>query len=553
MRDHQVTRRPIPVEQSILWKPVHDPHYVLASLQPRDGGRRKVFIRQQVIGRVEAAVRTNGRHAFGLLVGQFYQCPVTAVEYLVVESMAEESSVSDEKGLTARLAQALSERSKEQQPHFRVLPEARGEILGWYRGVPALEFKAPSEITSVHAMLFQQPWQISFAVETPGHGTGGAVFLHDPVDHCWFHAPFYELLDHATKPEEPKRTLLKWPQYMTMDSVTVVKHEPTPVVDLADARTKLPYQRPWLSRPTTKETGGPIRPAPSIADIPVPEVSPSRPLPNPPLAPRMASTPQVPLSKAPDELSAPSTTEATARDGHDTAPAADRPAAQAMHEGLADVPHPSRDRSIHRRVDKPGLKKLSIVDDRDQKIGAPAKGARISDADDTALGDSASRYIDLARSEGFFIAARFDAVQSFWVLNEPYSGLLLTVVTTDAEVLDATLHYNLQTDEAGLSRTPFREHRDVSSKTIYGRESCVEGLRERCRRLRATNALVREWKVTPEISFLTPAEWESIPASSTSADRGASAISGLNKSRVAALPPGIRTQFHFAGGEEAQA
>ena len=37
MRDH-VTRRPMPVEQSILWKPLRDSHYVVASLQPADSG-----------------------------------------------------------------------------------------------------------------------------------------------------------------------------------------------------------------------------------------------------------------------------------------------------------------------------------------------------------------------------------------------------------------------------------------------------------------------------------------------------------------------------------
>ena len=76
MRDH-ATRRAMPVEQSILWKPLHDAHYVVASLQARDGGRRKVFVRQQALAAAAAHVRGHGRRTIGLLLGQFYECPVS--------------------------------------------------------------------------------------------------------------------------------------------------------------------------------------------------------------------------------------------------------------------------------------------------------------------------------------------------------------------------------------------------------------------------------------------------------------------------------------------
>jgi hypothetical protein len=61
-----------------------------------------------------------------------------------------------------------------------------------------------------------------------------------------------------------------------------------------------------------------------------------------------------------------------------------------------------------------------------------------------------------------------------------------------------------------------------------------------------TNALLREWKVTPAISFLTPGEWESIPVSGAPADRGGHAISDLNKARIAELPEGVQSQFHLS-------
>jgi hypothetical protein len=224
-----------------------------------------------------------------------------------------------------------------------------------------------------------------------------------------------------------------------------------------------------------------------------------------------------------------------------------------IEPGLADAPRGNRDRVGSRRVGRSG-EKLSIVDDYDQRPTAQSGTRRISDDDDTAMGDDAARYIEIARAESFFVAAKFDTAggqggETLWVLNEPYSGLLLAVVSMNSQVVDATLHYNLQTNAEGLKKAPFPEHRDPESKTIYVRETCMDGLRARCRHLRATNALLREWKVTPAISFLTPGEWESIPVSEAPADRGAHVIGNLNKARIAELPEGVRSQFHLSAGE----
>jgi hypothetical protein len=190
------------------------------------------------------------------------------------------------------------------------------------------------------------------------------------------------------------------------------------------------------------------------------------------------------------------------------------------------------------------------VDDHDQR-STPISARRVGDNEDTSTGDDPGRYIEMARTEGFFIAARFDSnatgrAETLWILNEPYSGLLLAVGATESEVLDATLHYNVQTDDAGLRRTPFPEHRDPLSKTIYVRETCMEALRARCQRLRATNTLVREWKVTPTIPFLTPGEWESIAAM----DRRVGSVADITNARLADLPPGLRSQFHLGGVSE---
>jgi hypothetical protein len=135
------------------------------------------------------------------------------------------------------------------------------------------------------------------------------------------------------------------------------------------------------------------------------------------------------------------------------------------------------------------------------------------DLEDTTATDGPYRYLALARREGFQVSAKLDRgtperAETVWLLNESESGLRLTVVTTDQEVREASLHYNIRTDDDALLRLTPPEHRDVESRTIYVREPCVAELRSRCRRLRATGALAREWKVTPTLHpYAAPAQY----------------------------------------------
>jgi hypothetical protein len=126
------------------------------------------------------------------------------------------------------------------------------------------------------------------------------------------------------------------------------------------------------------------------------------------------------------------------------------------------------------------------------------------DLDDTAASDEPARYLSLARREGFEVSEEIERgspeyPETFWLLYEREYGLRLIVVTTDEEVREASLHYNLRTDDDALLRSTPPEHRDLASRTIYGRETCLDKLRARCRRLRATGALQRDWKVSPAL------------------------------------------------------
>jgi hypothetical protein len=146
----------------------------------------------------------------------------------------------------------------------------------------------------------------------------------------------------------------------------------------------------------------------------------------------------------------------------------------------------------------------------------PVRAVPSPDGEDTSRHDPPFRYLALASREGFVVITNSDSGRAdhldSWLLEQPELGMLLTVLTSDRSVCEAMLHYNLRVDDdARLSRTP-REYRDLESRTIYVREATVENLRARCQQLRATGALVREWKVSPPIDLPQPAR-SAIPES----------------------------------------
>jgi hypothetical protein len=129
---------------------------------------------------------------------------------------------------------------------------------------------------------------------------------------------------------------------------------------------------------------------------------------------------------------------------------------------------------------------------------------RTDDGEDTTASDHPYRYLALARREGFQVSANLErtgaqGAETVWLLNESEYGLQITLVTSDVAVIDATLHYNCRIKDEAVLRATSPEHRDLDSHTIYVRESCVEGLRAKCRHLRGGGALRRDWMVTPHI------------------------------------------------------
>ena len=514
---NRTKRRPMPLDQSIHWKPLRDSHYVVASLQVGDGGRRHIFVEQHVLARVQSEARsTHGRRAVGLLLGHFFECSVTGADYMVIDHVAEHhagtgdhSVLGDDADLAASIAHAIGALKGRNQP----------QLIGWYRVAASIEAKPSPSTASVHASHFPQPWQTVLVVAADTLSAfGGAFFLHDGSNSRWFYAPFYELAPKA--PELPKATYVSWPQYMTAEEVTPVHVEPTPALPPS----------PSLPRPALDDRVAP----PSLGDDGWANVD------------QDVQVGDDTIQFRPPRDAA---IEWAATDATSAAPAP--PTTPSDPSGMraeADA-KTARTRLLSRLGDREVSRAAAV--EGVEKRTTPPRIPRVSDDDDTSASDDSVRFIELARTEGFFVATRFDAAgesgaaDALWVLNEPYSGLLLTVVTSGAEVVDASLHYNLQTDDAGLLRVPFPEHRDPDSKTIYVRETCVEGLRERCRRLRATNALVRDWRVAPSLSFLTPGEWQSPSLLNIDAAQAVATVAELNRSRVSELPEAVRDQFRL--------
>lgn len=468
-----VRRRPIPVDNAIHWKPLYDPHYVLASLQ---SCYQRIFVDQRALLHIQDVVRgATGRYALGLLIGKRFDCPVTGSRYALIESLVEQPSpLSDEHALTSvvpTLVEGYTARSSE-------------EVLGWYCSRQSGENRLSDAYVAVHMASFPHAWQTILVVADTANT--GAFFLHDALASKWFSAPFFEVT-HPARDGGPKATCISWRDYMTVDSVvplapaqrsTRVQAQPAPTPSI---------RRPSLWRSLLGTAARARPPADITADLTA-------------VASRSAAKPTSDRRERFDR-------------GERHEPS--------VHAGREKRPAPKNDET-----------------------------SRVLDSDDTCVLDPVDRYIELARGEGFFVAAKFDATdatqrETLWVLNEPYSGLLVTMVSRDSEVLDASLHYNLHTEDTALLEASFSEHRDLDSRIVYVRESCVDQLRARCSRARATGNLERDWTVAAPLYFLTPAEWEAcLPDAGPS--RGASTLHVLNQRRIESLPDAIRRQFRLA-------
>jgi hypothetical protein len=564
-----VRQRAMPVGSSILWKPLRDSHYVLASIQPDHGGLREIFIVQSVLDRIHRqARRPSGAQLLGLLLGGRYDCPITGTRYLLIEAAEEIAETTlDAKARTAALAARVAEHASDRSV----------ECVGWYGSRNAPEPDLSSAQVAVHAQLFAEPWPTALILA--GGGDTGAFFLHDKRASRWFQAPFYEVSRVDRNDHAAKTTCIAWPAYLTTETVV-----PLP----ASEREQSPSQAG--ERAPRPEPGPPRRSALStMAQAIGSSAGAARRL-GSAVRTSITGRAEARVRKTAELAEKARVAEAERKEQARTAHAErlerariaaaeqaerDRLAAeQAERERLsAERERIERERAKWERAERDRAEREKLAREKAERQRAergrlaaeraaqarfaapqielarrsepvaaapimarevPAKPApqvaqpdsparavavepprpttnrrhtppRVADdGEDTTASDQPYRYLALARREGFQVSENLertgaDGAETVWLLNEADFGLQITLVTSDIAVVDATLHYNIRIKDDAVWRATRPEHRHVDSQTIYVRESCVEALRAHCRRLRATGALQRDWKVTPHI------------------------------------------------------
>lgn len=213
----RVRRQARPVAISILWKPLRDPHYVVASLQPGGGGLRQIFARQSTLSELQALTRGNPEHAIaGLLLGKRLDCSLSLTPYLLIESHVDIALSSLDESAIAAEIQGLTAQVKRR----RKAPE----VLGWFYTSRSRDAAVSPAHAAIHAACFADPWQTMLAFANAGKA--GAFFLHDARAARWFHAPFYEVTDAKPGSRAPRPTCVAWPAYLTTATVVPLLAEP---------------------------------------------------------------------------------------------------------------------------------------------------------------------------------------------------------------------------------------------------------------------------------------------------------------------------------------
>jgi len=531
----------MPVVNSILWKPLSDSHYVLTSVQPDQGGFRQIFVHQALLDRIRRPDHGRpGGHLLGLLMGSRWDCPITGTRYFVIHSFEETRAVTgDAKAMTAALAERLADLSREDSI----------ECVGWYGSSRGPEPDLSTALAAVHASLFPEPWPTALILADGGKS--GVFFLHDKRTSRWFQAPFYEVSSADRSDQAAKLTCIAWPAYLTTEIVVrrpASEQEESPARTPETAPESAPSGRSALSN-IAQAIGSSGAAAQRIGSVIRSSIT-GRAETKARKAAELAEKARA-VEAARKEQARSAHAERLERARAAAAEQAERDrltAEQTERERLA----PERERSERERAKREGAERervererverervererverervereRSAADPGDQarqaaqpaprpraaaeELPQPATNRRhtpprvIDDGEDTTAADHPYRYLALARREGFQVSANLEVTlaegaETVWLLNEEEFGLQITLVTSDVAVVEATLHYNIRIKDDAVLRATRPEYRHVDSRTIYVRESCVASLRARCRQLRATGALQRDWKVSPHI------------------------------------------------------
>jgi len=214
----RVRQQAMPVGISIVWKPIRDSHYVIASLQPGGAGLRQICVRQSTLREVQALTRNDPeRLIVGLLLGHRLDCPLTLTPYVLIESHAEVALASLDEVTVADAIRSL---------RGRVDQRSSAEVLGWFCVSRSADTALSRAHTAVHAACFTEPWQTVLILGDGGDR--GAFFLHDSRAARWFQTPFYEVANSKESGPPPRPTCVTWPAYLTTTPVVPLIETPQP-------------------------------------------------------------------------------------------------------------------------------------------------------------------------------------------------------------------------------------------------------------------------------------------------------------------------------------
>jgi len=259
-KSERVKRQAMPVATSILWKPLRDPHYVVASLHPGGGGVRQIFVRQSTLQEVQTLVRDPAQSVVGLLLGTRFDCSITLTPYLLIDAHLATAVPWLEKGAATDAIQTLLGHLGRRHS---------SEVLGWYSSGRSSDAAVSPTLEAVHAAFFDEPWHT--ALTFGADGGAGAFYLLDSRAGRWFHAPFYEVTDSKAGSRAPKPTCVAWPAYLTTATVVPLIERPQPVAS--------PRQAAPVSASVSAPVSGPVSPRVSAAvSAPVSSPAPRRPV-----------------------------------------------------------------------------------------------------------------------------------------------------------------------------------------------------------------------------------------------------------------------------------
>jgi hypothetical protein len=246
----------MPIASSILWKPLRDSHYVVASLLRDGGGLREIFVRQSALRDVQRAVHSSAdRAAIGLLLGARLDCALTLAPYVLVEEHVPVTPASlDERGISDAIEIARK----------HAIRHGPGEVLGWYFRNGTSDAVISAAHASIHVACFEERWQTVLAFGSSGNA---GFFLQDRSASRWFHAPFYEVTSSKGGSLAPRPTCVDWPAYLTTFSVIPLAEPVAPVAPTPPTRTA--PSTPAVSAPVQTPVFSPI-PDPTGRRTPLP-------------------------------------------------------------------------------------------------------------------------------------------------------------------------------------------------------------------------------------------------------------------------------------------